>query len=142
MSKFNHIKVINTINVKIVDLLNSYILYFILKSPEKVILLEKFLSSSNDGIIIDLKDWLKNVNNSSSSSLSRGINDTNNNEERKLILKRFRKLVRMVILNLEWFKALNKDYSKRKNHENLLHEFYNNQDQLSDKLLQQTFNKV
>lgn len=67
-------------------------------------------------------------------------------ERSRLVLKRFKRLVRRVIVNLEWFKALNDEYSRAQTREKLLQEFYEHGDRfgglVDDKMLEFVFNKV
>lgn len=67
-------------------------------------------------------------------------------ERSRVVLKRFKRLVRRVIVNLEWFKALNDEYSRAQKREKLLQEFYEHGDRfgglVDDKMLEFVFNKV
>lgn len=109
---------------------------FIYLSYENIDSLENYLLNCEE---INLTEWLKFGNKIAISDFTTDL------ERSKLILSRFKRLVRMVILNLEWFKARNREYSKRKYRERLLQEFYENENQfrlLDGKMLQLIFNKV
>lgn len=92
-----------------------------------------------NGTRIDLLEWFKKrpplINLKNSEQL----------EKNRSVLRQFRRLVRRVILNLEWFKALSDEYSKAQEREKLLRDFCEHGDRfglVDDKMLEFVFNKV